>query len=105
MSHGRGRGFSGLRGSISTDFNDGVNDRGAFGGKANPDGFNQDTSDTPYRYGYPSPLQYPIYHPHYHDMHKPEETSHYYYYVHYKWSNVEPSVLFAFLLMDSGGKR
>ena len=80
MSHGGKRGFSGLHGSISTDFNDGINDRGAFGGKANPDGFEPDTT---YRYGYPSrPLQYPTYHPNYHFMHKPEDKTHYYYYVH-----------------------
>jgi hypothetical protein len=46
----RGSGFSGLRGSVDTDFTNGVDDRGAYGGKANKKGFEQAS----YRYGYAS---------------------------------------------------
>lgn len=45
---GRSRAFSGLTGSISTDFMDGINDRGAYAGQALENGF-----DYNYRYGYP----------------------------------------------------
>ena len=45
---GRSRAFSGLTGSISTDFMDGINDRGAYAGQALENGFEYN-----YRYGYP----------------------------------------------------
>ena len=58
---GRSRAFSGLRGSISTDFTDGMNDRGAYAGQALPNGFEYN-----YRYGYPithDSIQYMTPHP------------------------------------------
>ena len=52
MTRRRGAIFSSVRGSSSTDFNDGINDHGAYGGKSFPNGFEH---GSPYRYGYPSP--------------------------------------------------
>ena len=69
----RGRGsssFSELRGNISTEFNDGYDDKGYFGGKAYATGFDE---GTPYRYGYPVPSYTDEYHVHesYHTMYLP----------------------------------
>ena len=66
---GGGRGYSGLRGNISTYFGDGENDHGASGGKAFVDGFDH---GTPYRYGYPNiHLDTEHYHSMYHTIFDP----------------------------------
>ena len=62
---GGGRGYSGLRGNISSYFGDGENDHGASGGKAYVDGFDH---GTPYRYGYPMVYSTDE---HYHSMYYP----------------------------------